>query len=93
MVLGQAERGQDAQTAGFAVEIPGLAAADMVEQGLVIALHDNADVADAGIDHGGEGQVDQAVPAAEGQGSRGAMGNQITQGGVGAIGEDNSVKI
>ena len=93
VVLGQTERRQDAQAAGLAVEIPGLAAADVVEQGLIIALHDDADVADAGIDHGGEGQVDQAVAAAEGQRSRRAVGDEITQSGVGAIGEDNSVKI
>jgi len=46
-----AERGEKPQPAALAGEVPVLARAEMVEQGLVMLAHDDADISNTGIDH------------------------------------------
>ena len=50
-VFAREERGQDAQAVVAGVQIPLLAAAQVIHQRVVVLLHDHADVAHAGIDH------------------------------------------
>ena len=77
VIFRQAERRQHTQPAVAAAHVPVLAAADMVEQGLVVALHDDADVAYTGVHHGGEGKVDKTVASAERKGRRGAAADKL----------------
>ena len=93
VVLGQTEGGQHSQTAGTARHIPGFAAAQVVEQGLVVALHNDAHIDDAGVAHGGEGEVDDSVSAAEGQGRGGAHADELTQSRVSVVSENKTVEI
>ena len=60
-------RRQELEAALFQVQVPLLAGADMVHQGLVVVLRDDADMTDAGIGHIGQGKVDLTVAAAVGQ--------------------------
>ena len=66
---GVAVRRKQVQTALFAGEIPLSTGADMVKQGAVIALCDDTDLRDAGIDEIRQRKVDQPVSAAERHGT------------------------
>ena len=72
------------------LEIPFLAVAEVVHQGLVVIFCDNADVADLGVCHVGQGKVDLAVAAAERDGGRGSLTGQLTHVVVVDIGENNA---
>src|SRR5699024_4838914 len=67
-VVPHGEGRQIFQPAFFQLQIPFLAGADMIHQGLVVILCDDSDVPDAGVGHIGQGEVDLAVPSAVGQG-------------------------
>ena len=81
----QAEGGQQAQPAPAAGEVPILPAAQVVQQGLVIPLHDDAHIAHAGVGHAGEGEVDEPVATAEGERGAGPLAHQLPQAGRGQI--------
>lgn len=72
-----AEGRQNEEAVPAAGEVPRLARAQMIHQGLVVALGDHAHLVDARIDHVGEGEVDQAVAPAEGNRSHGAVVGQL----------------
>lgn len=57
---------QDEQAVALAVEVPGLAAFQVVHQGVVVALRDQAHVRDVGVDQVAQEHVDDAVSAAWG---------------------------
>ena len=88
-----AEGGQDAQAAVLPGQLPVLARAHMVQQGLVALVDDQAHVGDAGVDIVGEHEVHQTIPPAEGQGAGVPGAGQLAQIAVGAIGEENAVQI
>ena len=44
---------QDIEAALLAVQVPGLAVAEMVHQGLIVGTGDDADLGDAGVDQVG----------------------------------------
>ena len=58
--------GQYEEPAYLAVQVPFLAAAQMVHQAVVILLGDDAHVAHAAVHHGGQGKIDQAIAATGG---------------------------
>ena len=91
--LGVAERGQDAQAAVLAAQVPVLAGAQVVQKGLIALMDHHAHVGDAGVDAVGQHEVDEAVPPAEGQRTGVAGAGQLTQIGVGAVREQNSVQV
>ena len=66
-VLG-GEGGQQLEAAVLAVQVPLLAVAQVVHQGVVVLLDQHAHVEDAGVDHIGQREVHQAVTSAEGDG-------------------------
>ena len=91
--LGVAEGGQDAQAAVLAAQVPVFAGAQVVQQGLIALVEDDAYIADAGVDHAAEYKVNHAVAAAEGQGAGVAGTGQLPQIGVGAVCEQDAVEI
>ena len=72
------------------LEVPLLAVAEVIHQGLVIIFCDNADVADLGVCHVGQGKVDLAVAAAERDGGRGPLAGELAHVVVIDIGENNA---
>ena len=88
-----AEGGQDPQAAVLAGQIPVLAGAHMVQQGLIALVDDHAHVGDAGVDIVGQHKVDQAVTAAERQRAGVAGAGQLTQIGVRAAREHDPMQI
>ena len=88
-----AEGRQDEQALSLAGEIPRLAGAEVVHQGLIVVLGDNADLVDAGVDHIGKRKIDQAVAAAEGHRAHGALFRQLADFLVVLVGEQNSQHI
>ena len=74
-----AERRQQMQTPAAARQIPRLAAAEMVEQGLIVPLHDDADAVHARVGQRRERKVDQPVAPAERQGCIRAPARQIAE--------------
>ena len=84
------EGGQQVEAGGLAGQIPRLAAADMVHQGLIVVVGDDANLADAGADHVGQREVDQAVTAAEGDGRHGADAGQLRDAAVVRVGKDDA---
>ena len=52
-----AERRQQVQTRALSRKVPCLAGAEVVHQGLVVILRDDADLVEAGVHHVGEGEV------------------------------------
>ena len=81
IVLG-GERREHEQTVALAVQIPLLAGAEMVHQGMIVLLRDETDVPDAGVDEIRKHEVDDAVPSAERNGGDGAAQNEIAHIGV-----------
>ena len=92
-LLTVAEGGQNPQTAVLAAQIPVLAGAQVVQKGLVALMDDDAHVGDAGVDIVGQHEVDQTIPAAEGQRTGVARASQLAQISVGAVGKENTVEI
>ena len=73
------ERRQQMQTPAAARQVPRLAAAEMVEQGLIVPLHDDADAVHARVGERRERKVDQPVAPAERQGCIRAPARQIAE--------------
>ena len=71
------ERRQDVQAAVAACEVPVLAGAEVVHEGLVVVVGQHADVRDAGVDDVGKHEIDQPVPAGERDGRHGPLGGQL----------------
>ena len=90
---GIAEGGQDAQAAVLAAQVPVLAGAQVVQEGLIVLVDDDAHVGDAGIDIVGEHKVDEAVAPAEGERTGVAGTGELTQVGISAIGKEKSVEV
>ena len=88
-----AEGREQAQSAALAAHVPLLAAADVVQQRLVILLHDDAHVVHAGVLQRGEREVYEPVAPRKGQGRRGAARNQLVESGLSAVRKNQSVKI
>ena len=88
-----AEGRQKAQAAALAAHVPLLAAADVVQQRLVVLLHDDADVVHARVLQRGERKVYEPVPPRKWQGRRGAAHYQLVEPDRGAVSEDYSVQI
>ena len=65
-LVGVAEGGEEIQPFVFPGKVPGFPGTDMIHQGLVVALRNHAHLGDAGVDHVGQWEIDQTVPAAEG---------------------------
>ena len=64
--------GQDEETAVFLVQTPLLTGTDVVDDAPVVVGGDEAHRLDTGVDHVADGEVQKAVPAAEGDGGGGA---------------------
>ncbi len=88
-----AEGGQKAQSAGGTRHVPILAAAEMIEKRLVVALHDDADIPHARVCHRGKRIVNEAVARAEGEGRACAVRDELAQCGIGVVSVDNAVQI
>ena len=71
---------KDFDTAGTACEIPVLTGTDMIHKGMVIVIGDNVDVADIGVYHVGEREVDQTVAASERDGCERAYSCKLRDG-------------
>ena len=71
--------GQDVDAAGAAVQVPRLAAADVAVQFQRAILGQNADRVNAGVGAVGQGEVDDAVLAAEGYGGLGHVSGEDVQ--------------
>ena len=82
---------QQRQTAVLAAQVPALAVAQMVQHALALALHDDAHILHAGVDHIGEHEVHHAVLTADGNGAMDSVLDQLTQARLFLIREDNSV--
>ena len=67
------------QTVVLTVQVPFLAGADMVHQGVVVLLHDNADVLHSAVDHAGNEEVDHTIAAGHGQSGNRAVQRQVTK--------------
>ena len=65
----------------------------MVHKRLVILLHDNTHIMDAGVLQAGKSDVDESVSSAEGQRSAGAQSSQLSQLGEGMISVYYSVNV
>ena len=74
-----AERRQQMQAPAAARQVPRLAAAEMVEQGLIVPLHDDADAVHARVGQRRERKVDQPVAPAKRQGRIRAPARQVTE--------------
>ena len=72
-----AERRQQVQPAAAARQIPRLAAAEVVEQGLIVPLHDDADAVHARVRERRERKVDQPVAPAKRQRCVRAVARQV----------------
>ena len=72
------------------LQIPFLPGADVVHQGLVVVLRDNAQMRDAGIGHIGQGEVDLAVAPAVGQRRHRPLVRQLSEGAVVDIGKNDT---
>ena len=88
-VLARQERRENGE-ALLAVEVPLAAGADVVHQGLVVLLGDDADVLDAGVHHGRELEVDDAVTARDRERGDRAKAGQFTEMDVVFTGEDKT---
>ena len=65
----RAEGRKNIQTAVVPREIPVSTAAEVIHKRLIVALRDNAHFVDPRIHHIGKGKIDQAISAAERNGS------------------------
>ena len=83
---------QQLETAVLARHVPRLAAADVVEQALIVAVQHNADVCDARARHVGEHEVDHAVAPAERHRAGHARFGQLAKAGSLFIGKDDAVQ-
>ena len=84
------EGGQEEQAVVAGVQIPLLAGAEVVHQGAIVALHDDAHVAHAGIDHAGKDEVHHAIAARERQRRHRALVGQFPQGQIVLVGIDDA---
>ena len=89
-ILARQERRQHLEAVILPVQIPLLAGADVIHQGVIILLHDDADVLDAAVDHRGQQEVNDAVATAHRQRRDGAGQGQLAQIGVIFAGVDNT---
>ena len=85
------ERRQHAKPAGAAAHIPGLTGSKMIEKGLVVTLHDNAHIHNAGIAQRGEGKVNETVTAADRKGSGRTLCNKLTELGIGFVSKNDAL--
>ena len=93
ILAGAGEGRQELEAAALAGHIPLLAGAHVVEQGGVVALHDDADVAHARVLQVAQRKVNEPVPAREGQGRARADHDQLAQVAAGAVGQNKSVQV
>ena len=93
VLAGAGEGGQQLEAAALAGHVPLLAGAYVVEQGGVVALHDDAHVAHAGVLEVGEGEVNEPVAPCKRQGGRGAHHDQLAQVAARAVGQNKSVQV
>ena len=89
LIIGEGR--QQRQTAEVAAQVPAFAAAQVVQQRLALAVHDDAHVRDAGVHHAGEDEVDDAVVTAEGDGAVDAIFDELPQTVFLVVGEDDPV--
>ena len=89
--LGIGEGRQQSQAAVVAAEVPAFAGAQVVQHALALAVHDDAHVPDAGIDHVGEHKVHHPIVAAEGDGAVDALLDELPQSGFLFIGKYDAV--
>ena len=89
--LGIGEGRQQSQAAVVAAEVPAFAGAQVVQHALALAVHDDAHVPDAGIDHVGEHKVHHPIVAAEGDGAVDALLDELPQSGFLFVGENDAV--
>ena len=73
------ERRQQVQPAAAARQVPRLAAAEVVEQGLIVPLHDDADAVHARVRERRERKVDQPVAPAKRQRCVRAVARQVPE--------------
>ena len=85
VVSGKTERRKHPQPAGTAAHIPGLAGSQMIEQRLVVPLHNHTDINNTGIPKGRQSKVNQAVTAANWKRRGCAFRNKLTQLGIGFV--------
>ena len=78
-IIPREERRQNKQAVVLAVQVPFLAAAEMIHEGMIIPLRNHADVARAGIDQAGHLKVDHAIASHDGQRRHGAGERQFAQ--------------
>ena len=83
---------QDLEAAMLTGKIPILTGAQVVQQGLVLAVKDHTHVSGAGVHQVGQGKVHSAVTAAYGDGCAGADLPQFLQVVASLIGENDTVK-
>ena len=88
VLAGAGERRQELESAALAGHIPLLAGADVVEQGGVVALHYDADVAHARVLQVGKRKVDEAVAPGEGQRGAGTHHYELAQIAARTVGHD-----
>lgn len=81
VVIGQSS-GQISKTVAPASEIPIFTGADMVKNGAGEIGQEQTDGGDAGIDHIGESEIDEAIATCEGQSLDGASGGKFTNEGI-----------
>ena len=93
VLAGAGEGGQELEAAALAGHIPLLAGADMVEEGGIVALHDDAHVAHAGVLKVAQGEVYEPVAAREGQRRARADHDQLAEITAGAVGQNQSVEV
>ena len=89
----QPEGRQKPQSAGMPVEIPFPPAGEMVEQALIIPVHNDTEVTHTGVGHGGEHKVDEPIAPAKGDGGGVAVGHQCAKLRVGAQRIENALHI
>ena len=89
-VVAHGKRRQEFQAALTELEVPLLPGADVVHEGLIIVLRDDADMADGGIRHVRQGEIDLTIAPAVGQGRHGALVRQLTEGAVIDIRKDDA---
>ena len=89
--LGIGEGRQQGQAAVVAAQVPAFAGAQVVQHALALAVHDDAHIPDAGIDHVGEHKVHHPIVAAEGDGAVDALLDELPQSGFLFIGKYDAV--
>ena len=84
------KRRHDVQTAVAAGHIPLTAGAQVIHQGVIVFAHHDGNIGDAAVCHAGQHKVHHAVTACKRDRSHGTLGDQLRNGIIIAVGENDA---